>query len=86
MPQEACPLSFTSAASFPSALGARAAAMRCHESDGSGPLTLLALPAELLHRALGAVGPADLLAAGASCTALHAIAGDSHLWREQPTS
>ena len=59
-------------------------AMRCHESShGSGPLTLLALPAELLHRALGAVGPSDLLAAGASCTALHAIAGDGHLWREQ---
>ena len=76
------PLSFTCAASFQRLVPG----MRCHESDGSGPLTLLALPAELLHRALGAVGPADLLAAGASCTALHAVAGDSHLWREQPTS
>ena len=55
--------------------------MRCHESEG--PLALLELPAELLHRALGAVGPADLLAVGASCTALHAIAGDGYLWRGQ---
>ena len=46
-------------------------------------LTLLALPADLLLRVLGEVNHTNLLVVGATCTALHALAGDGQLWRQQ---